>query len=224
MRSSFTMGPGAETAWQHDARMLPDGTVSMFDDGAGPQVHYQSRGVRIALDTGRHRASLVRVYTHPSALLTGSQGNMQSLPSGSVVIGWGAVPDVTEESPSGAVLFDAGLAPGLSSYRAFRFPWSGHPLSPPAVSAAVLATGETTAVYVSWNGASEVASWRVLAGKDPSSLQPRAAIPNSGFESSTILPEAVGYVAVQALDSAGRTLATSATVAASPPPTQGAGK
>jgi hypothetical protein len=224
MRSSFAMGPGAEMAWQHDARMLPDGTVSVFDDGAGPQVHFQSRGVRIALDMAHHTASLVRAYTHPSALLTGSQGNMQSLPSGSVVIGWGAVPDVSEESPSGAVLFDAGLSPGLSSYRAFRFPWSGQPLSPPVASAAVLATGETTAVYASWDGASEVASWRVLAGKDPSSLAPRETIPESGFESSTILPEAVGYVAVQALDSSGRTLGTSATVAASKPPTPGTGK
>ena len=28
-RSSFRMGPGTETAWQHDARMLPDGEVTV---------------------------------------------------------------------------------------------------------------------------------------------------------------------------------------------------
>src|SRR5947209_13127487 len=33
-RSSFAMRPGGETAWQHDARMQPDGSVTLFDNGA----------------------------------------------------------------------------------------------------------------------------------------------------------------------------------------------
>ncbi len=44
------MGPGTRTAWQHDARMLPNGEITMFDDGANPPIHKQSRGLRIALD------------------------------------------------------------------------------------------------------------------------------------------------------------------------------
>ena len=30
LNSSFTMGPGTETAWQHDGRMLPDGEVTLL--------------------------------------------------------------------------------------------------------------------------------------------------------------------------------------------------
>jgi hypothetical protein len=218
-RSSFTMGPGAEVAWQHDARMQPDGSVTLFDDGSNPRVHYQSRGLRLSLDTAHQTARVLRAYPHPGApLVSDSQGNMQTLPGENVVIGWGSVPSVTELGKDGALLFDAHLPPGSSSYRAFRFPWSGHPLWQPAVSARVLASGDSTAVFASWNGATDVASWRVLGGASPAALTARATMPNSGFESSITVPEAHAYVAVQALGAAGQLLATSPTVAVQKPP------
>jgi hypothetical protein len=70
-------------------------------------------------------------------------------------------------------------------------------------------TGEETIVHASWNGASEVASWRVLAGQDPGSLTARTTIPASGFESSTILPKKYAYATVQALDASGKVLGSS---------------
>ena len=221
---SFAMGPGTETAWQHDARLQPNGTITMFDNGSNPRIHYQSRGVRVAIDTRRKTESLVRVYTHPGTpLLADSQGDVQTLPDGNLVLGWGAIPSVSEFSPSGALLFDAHLPPGTSSYRAFRFPWSGHPLWAPAASARVLATEDETAVYASWNGATGVASWRVLAGEDPGSMTAQATVRDSGFETTVTYPESYyehkrEYVAVQALDAKGAVLATSPAVAVTPPP------
>jgi hypothetical protein len=213
--SSFTMGPGTETAWQHDARMQPDGTITLFDDGSNPRVHYQSRGLRVAIDELHHSASLVRVYQHPaSPLVSDSQGNMQTLPDESVVLGWGSVPSMTELAKGGQTLLDAHLPPGYSSYRAFRLPWSGQPLSPPLVSARVLAAGDSTAIYASWNGATDVASWRVLAGSAADAMTVQATMPDSGFESSITIPEPFSYVAVQALGAAGQLLGTSATVKA----------
>jgi Arylsulfotransferase (ASST) len=223
--SSFKMGPATETAWQHDARLQPDGTVTMFDDGSNPRIHYQSRGVRVSLDAAHHAARLVRSYPHPDGpLLADSQGNMQTLPDQSIVIGWGAVPSVTELAKDGSALLDAHLPPGSSSYRAFRFPWSGHPLWLPGVSARVLPSGDSTAVFASWNGATDVASWRVLAGPTPGSLTAQVTMPDSGFESTVTFPDAyqerkVEYVAVQALGSAGQLLASSQTVQVQPPPT-----
>jgi hypothetical protein len=218
--SSFKMGPGTEVAWAHDARVQRDRTVTLFDDGSNPRVHDQSRGVRVAIDTNRHTARLVHAYRHPgSPLLSDSQGNAQILPDDSVVIGWGSVPSVSELANGGALLFDAHLPAGTSFYRAFRFPWAGHPLWPPAASASVLATGDSTAVFASWNGDSEVRSWRVLAGSDQGSLIPRATMPDSAFESSITLPEAYAYVAVQALGARGDLLATSPTVRVQNPPT-----
>jgi hypothetical protein len=82
------------------------------------------------------------------------------------------------------------------------------------VSAKLLPTGDSTAVFASWNGATDVASWRVLTGETPSRLVPRAKMPDSGFESSVTVPDADPYVAVQALDRRGRVLGTSPTVRA----------
>jgi hypothetical protein len=70
-------------------------------------------------------------------------------------------------------------------------------------------TGEETIVHMSWNGSSEVVSWRVLAGQAPGSLTPRATIPANDFESSTILPKKYAYAAVQALGAAGNVLGSS---------------
>jgi len=214
-RSSFKMGPGTKTAWQHDGRVLSSGEVTFFDDGSNPPIHSQSRGVRIALDFKTLQARLVSSYTHPNPpLLAPSQGNMQTLSDQNALVGYGGVPAISEYAArGGSLLFDAHLPFDMSFYRAYRFPWSGRPLSPPAIIAALNNTGEETIVHASWNGATEVASWRVLAGKHTGSLTARATIPaGNDFEISTTLPEKYAYLAVQALDAAGHVLGASKTV------------
>jgi hypothetical protein len=212
LKSSFKMGPGTETAWQHDGRILSNGDVTFFDDGSNPPIHSQSRAVRIGLDLKTHEAHLVSAFTHTNPpLLAASQGNMQTLADGNTVVGYGGVPAISEYANDGSLLFDANLPFDMSFYRAFRFPWSARPLSPPAVLADLNNTGEETIVHASWNGATEVSSWRVLAGARSGTLEAQATIPASGFESSTTLPKKYARVAVQALDSAGGVLGTSRT-------------
>jgi Arylsulfotransferase (ASST) len=212
--SSFAMGPGTKMAWQHDGRLLPDGEVTFFDDGSNPPIHRQSRGLRIALDFKTHQARLAAVYTHRNPqLLAASQGNMQTLAAGNTLVGYGGVPAISEYSRTGSLLFDAHLPFDMSFYRAFRFTWSARPLSPPAALADLNNTSEETIVHASWNGATDVASWRVLAGQRPGSLQARATIPATGFESSTTLPQKYAYAAVAALDPAGHVLGVSKAVA-----------
>ena len=211
--SSFKMGPGTRMAWQHDARVLGNGDLTFFDDGSNPPIHHQSRGVVIRLDLQKHRAQLVSVYEHADPqLLAASQGNMQTLANGNTLLGYGGVPAISEFAKDGSLLFDAHQPYDMSFYRAFRFPWSGRPLSPPAILAALNDTGEETIVHASWNGATDVASWRVLAAKQGAALKAQAEIPATGFESSTTLPVKYAHAAVQALDSAGHVLGTSKTI------------
>ena len=210
--SSFKMGPGTKTAWQHDGRILANGEVTFFDDGSNPPIHTQSRAIRIALDFKTHEAHLAASYTHPDPpLLAASQGNMQTLPDGNAVVGYGGLPAISEFATDGSLVFDAHLPYDMSFYRAFRDPWIGRPLSPPTVLAAFNNTGEETIVHASWNGATGISDWRVLVGEHDGSLRPRVTIPASGFESSTILPTRYPYVAVQALNSRGRVLGASQT-------------
>ena len=82
---------------------------------------------------------------------------MQTLPGGNTLVGYGGVPAISEYAADGTLLFDAHQPYDMSFYRAFRFPWSGRPASPPAVLASLNDTGEETIVHASWNGATDVA-------------------------------------------------------------------
>lgn len=213
LKSSFKMGPGTKTAWQHDGRIASNGDVTFFDNGSNPPIHEQSRAVRIALDFKTHEARLVSARTHPNPLLSVSQGNMQTLANGNAVVGYGAIPEISEYGKDGALSFDAHLPFVMSSYRSVRFPWSGRPASAPAITAELNNTREETVVHTSWNGATGVSAWRVLAGDRPGGLQARATVTASDFEISTILPKKYAYVQAQALDVAGRVLGSSPPVA-----------
>jgi hypothetical protein len=94
------------------------------------------------------------------------------------------------------------------SYRAFRFPWKGQPSDDPAM-VAERSSDDTVTLYASWNGATEVATWEVLAGPRPERLKPVGSVPRHGFETMITLGTAVRYVGVQAKDSSGRVLGTS---------------
>ncbi|MCW3031193.1 MAG: ArsR family transcriptional regulator [Solirubrobacterales bacterium] len=211
-RSSFAMGPGTRMAWQHDGRVLPGGELTFFDDGSNPPIHKQSRAIRIKLDLKRKRATLAAAYTHREPqLLAASQGNAQTLGDGSTFVGYGGVPAISQFAPDGSLLFDAHQPYDTSFYRAFRYAWSARPQSRPAIVASFNDTGEETIVHASWNGATDVASWRVLAGEAPGSLKAQTVIAADAFESSTTLPVKRGYAAVQALDAGGHVLGTSST-------------
>jgi hypothetical protein len=217
--STLKLGSGAETAYQHDATQLPNGQISVFDNGAVPKVHPQSRGILLAVNPQAGTDKLVAQFTHPKPLSSASQGNIQGLPGGNFFLGWGPVPYFSEFSPSGQLLFDVHMPNADQSYRGYRFPWVGTPGGPPAIAAAVGAAGSQagasgalTTVYASWNGATRVASWRVLAGASAHALAAVASAPRGGFETAISVPGAQAFVAVQALDAAGAVLGTSHTI------------
>jgi hypothetical protein len=210
-KSDFGMDMRARTAFQHDARRHEDGTITIFDNGAGPVVHDQSRGIKVELDEEKMSATMLREYTSPEKLLATSQGNVQRLPNANEFIGWGSEPFISEFSHEGELLFDARFPPNGESYRAFRFPWSGRPTDAPAI-AVEQQPGDKVILYASWNGATEVATWEVLAGPGPDQLESLGAVPRRGFETTILAQTAGPYVAVRAKEHSGRVLGTSTPV------------
>jgi len=211
-RSDFEMGVGTETAFQHDARRQEDGTITIFDNGAHPQVHEQSRAIVVRLDEEQMSAALLREYASPEKVLATSQGNAQLLPNGNVLVGWGSAPFVSEFSGDGELLLNASFPPECESYRAFRFPWKGHPNGAPAL-AAKKSSKDKVALHASWNGATEVAAWEVISGPRQNRLEPLGSVPRNGFETAMVAQTTDAYVAVRARDSSGEVLGTSDTVA-----------
>jgi hypothetical protein len=204
--SSFT-GDGNDFSSQHDSKWASADTIGLFDNasGVGKATSKSSSGMLVKLDFDRHTATLQQRFTSSDVPQATSQGNTQLLPGGDVFVGWGAQWQLSQFAPDGTLVFEATLPKKDSSYRAYRFPWSGHPLSPPAV--ALSSDGGT--VYASWNGATEVSSWRVLSGPSAGSLKPIATAPRQGFETSIPVSGAGAVVEVQALDQAGHVLGTS---------------
>jgi hypothetical protein len=135
-------------------------------------------------------------------------GSLEPLPNGNELMGWGSTPLLTEYDSAGNTLLRVKLPGPDLSYRARLEPWVGLPLYPPAGTARSRA-GRTT-VYASWNGATEVAGWRVLAGSSPGGpLHPVATSRRAGFETAIPVPSGGQDFEVQALDARGHTLGTS---------------
>ena len=106
------------------------------------------------------------------------------------------------------MVFNASLSLGFESYRAYRLPWVGRPLTRPKVAAAD-EPGAGTDVYASWNGATEVASWEILAGASAGSLRSVGSAPRRGFETKITVPGVPRFVVARAKDAAGRVLSNS---------------
>jgi EmrB/QacA subfamily drug resistance transporter len=168
--SSFKFGPGAAFKWQHDVELQSGSTVSLFDDhccqltGGGTYVapSAPSRGLVLKLDQQARTATLSSQYSLGSDFDAEYMGDTQPLANGNVLVGWGSEPYFSEFARGGKLLAEGELPGPDLTYRATLEQWTGLPLTPPAGTART--QGGKTTVYASWNGSTEVASWRVLAG------------------------------------------------------------
>ncbi len=210
-KSSFTMGPRSKFFWQHHVRAFPGGRLTIFDNGALPAEEQHSRALVLGLDTQTRHASLQKAYFHPGqTYLAGAMGSAQLLPDGRMFAGWGTEPHFSEFAADGRLLLDGDIEKGAPSYRAFTSDWSGNPKERPAAAARHRSGGAT--VYASWNGATNVRTWTVFAGKTATSLRAVGSADSTGFETAIAVRNSGPYFAVQAHDAKGNALKKSAVV------------
>jgi hypothetical protein len=206
--NDFTLGKGTHFGYQHDIRRLANGDVSLFDNGSVggsmPTVQKQSSGLILSLSGGGktpRRAILVHRYRHtPDPVVSGSQGSMTRLPNGNAFLGWGSTYRISEITPDGEIAFDATFfqAP-TNSYRARKAPWMGFPKFRPAIASHGTAK-DGGAVWASWNGATNIARWRVFTGPDAKHLQVIANSPWKNLETAIPVDRFGKLVMVQSLD------------------------
>ena len=170
-------GNATNFSWQHDARFLQSPNhITMFDnhgetsDSCGDKP-CQSRGLHLEIDVGAMTAQVVQEYFHPEHINSGAMGSFQSLANGNVMTGWGYNPSFVEYNKKGEPVMDVQRGPigvgfknDMFTYRVNKRQWKGFPTWPPSI--AVDAPNRTTlnaSVYVSWNGATEIAQWAVVS-------------------------------------------------------------
>jgi Arylsulfotransferase (ASST) len=204
-KSDFRMGHGTVFAWQHDAREVAPDRLTIFDDGAQPQVALQSRALILAVDRKRGTARLLRKFTHrPGRVVSRFMGNAQLLPNGNMLVGWGSEPFMTEFAADGRIVLDARLPRGGQNYRVLRFPWHAVPGRRPDV--AYRFRRGRGHLYVSWNGATDVDSWRLEMGSRRGDLRAGDAVKRTGFETVLPVPHGVRWGRAVALDRGGNEL------------------
>jgi hypothetical protein len=211
--SSFKLGPGVRFYWQHDAQFQPGGLISLFNNASDPPKERESSGLLLRPDFSNHTVTLVKRFVNPSkTLLASSQGDTLSLPSGDWLLGYGGLPNFTELDASGHVLLDGTLGKNVQDFRTYLSPWSATPTTAPAIAVqAGMGSAGTATVEASWNGATAVASWQVLAGASAETLVPLATTPRQGFETTIHVSTTAPDLAVRALSASGQTLGVSTT-------------
>ncbi|CAK7209957.1 hypothetical protein SBRCBS47491_000622 [Sporothrix bragantina] len=176
-------------------------------------------------DDDQPTAELVQAYVSPESLRAPSQGSVQILDAtDTVLVGWGHVPAYTEFSADeGKPLCNVHLCPlgftwlgWCKNYRVFKHHWVGRPSTLP--SAAM--RPDKKAVYVSWNGATEVRHWQleiatIMTGGDAQFTKHGNPVEKDGFEARLAVPSEAKRVRIAALDVNGLVLAYSAAVSTS---------
>ena len=203
--SDFKFVNDAGFSYQHDVRLLPDGHMTVFDNGNQhkPQV---SRAVEYEVDEASKTVTRVWAYQHEPAIYGSYMGDAQRLPDGNTFIGWGGPrPIASEVTSDGQLVRDIELngADGVV-YRWFQMPWTGEPDTAPTL--VVQSAGVTTTLYYSWNGATDVGAYRIEAGQTQDQFTPLKSENKQGFETTTVLTSAQAracYYRVMAVDKAG---------------------
>lgn len=206
-KSSYLMAAGADFGYQHDARRLPNGNISLYDNASSGIATTSDRSsfLELWVDEANKTVLPVRRFSHPDKILAPSQGSSRRLDFGYTFVGWGHSPAFTEFDSQGRVVFDASFTPG-SSYRAFRQPWVGIPATRPDV--VLQRRGRDVTAYVSWNGDTRVTTWELLAGSSTRTLRRIARARRPGFETVVKGRTSATRFALRGRDARGRILVT----------------
>ncbi|MCJ1403059.1 hypothetical protein MMC11_006282 [Xylographa trunciseda] len=193
--------------FQHNARVREetDSTVviSVYDNGSDdsppstgnskPGYESYSAGKVLSLDTSAKTSTLLDWYVSPGKQLSTSQGDLQYLPNGNKFMGMGDLPFVVEftdnSTGDATVAYYAHLendnTDTFSSYRNFKFEWIAQPVAPPDLFVYAQNCSTSPVFYASWNGATEVESWRFRTSNESTGpFSTVQTVVKSGFETS----------------------------------------
>ena len=145
----------------------------------------------MAVDTSTMTCTLLKQYCIANdegvSVLSTSQGNTQILENSNVFLGWGSEPYISEFTADGTLVMQGqfGAENASMSYRAFKADWVGNPDSTPAMWLQANSSSSPTIYYTSWNGATEISSWKFYGGVTAGAVHTLlGTVTKNGFETS----------------------------------------
>lgn len=113
------LSPSPPLAMQHDARVLPDGTVTVYDN----RSHVGApRAVRYAIDTTKHTATWLGQVTEPNVRSSGAEGSARRLAGGNWVVSWGGSQYMSEFTASNRLVWRLKFDHNVINYRLTPIP------------------------------------------------------------------------------------------------------
>ncbi|MEO5675044.1 MAG: arylsulfotransferase family protein [Chitinophagales bacterium] len=168
LNNQFTfINDSAKFSYQHDARRISNGNVTLFDNG-NYHVPARSYGKEYILDEVNKTATLTWKYSRAISggnLYAKAMGNMQRLPNGNNFICWGlalnqpTAPKITELDINDNIVWELSLDVSEAIYRAHRHEWE--PCARPSATKIYVDAITATTAKVRWLGASNATSYDV---------------------------------------------------------------
>jgi hypothetical protein len=109
--------PTQPLAGQHDVRSLPNGDVTVHDNGTG----VTGRGPRVTswrINESARTATLVESFSNPGLTSSGGIGSARKLSDGGWLVAWGASSQIRGYDAAHRQIFGINLAGGGKAYRA----------------------------------------------------------------------------------------------------------
>ena len=186
--------------------------LNSASDGGRNTSQNPSEAYIVALDPDRGVATILQRFPRPDGNATTHMGNVQVLPTKSVLVSWSDQAYITEFESNGERAVEAFVdETGVRTYRAYKFNFTGYSHEPIAMKCFTYITGEResmTTSYMSWNGATTVSRWALFDPRYNASGH-LATIKRSGFESIAVLSGKHTSLFVRALDDSGAVLGVS---------------
>lgn len=218
---------GFNFSWQHDARFRYEDettTIISFFDNAGVGINEESkttgnwsRAVVVELNTSVKPMTtrVLHSYDRPDHEISIARGNMQTLPNDNVFIGWATRGLISELTQDGSPVMQAEFQDGkMSTYRSYKFNFTGRPRLPPVTRSIVYGStpeDANTFHYFSWNGATDLHSWNLYgaSSNSPDSFSLLKNVVKTDFETTYMTEGYVAFVYVEAVGVEGQVMGRS---------------
>ncbi|RMZ86759.1 hypothetical protein DV736_g6011, partial [Chaetothyriales sp. CBS 134916] len=219
-RSDFSFPKYQNFTFQHDARWRDENTtttiISLFDNGSNGYNNTKrySSGLILKLDHTDNSVTFLRQYVGPNQLLSASQGNLQLLGPNSAwdqantFHGWGSDAYISEYLNNGTIVQSGFFATtGSMNYRAFKYNYTINPTDAPALYTFARTNSSRTVYYMSWNGATRVASWRMYGAASRNGPWTEIDVTQKdGFETMFVASQFHAWALVESLDTDGKAI------------------
>ncbi|RDW92203.1 hypothetical protein BP5796_01597 [Coleophoma crateriformis] len=212
---------------QHDARVLKESNgkehISIFNNGwnGETQTRDDSVAMVLELDIQAKKASVLKEWSPLTGGLARHEGSIRFLENGNALVSWGGLAQFSEFAPDGERVLDVRFERlKVVTYRTIKQAWVGRPATLPDVYLYSRSEVDPTYFYMSWNGATEVVSWKVygLERNSSTAAELLGSIQRQGFETQYIAEQTIASGYIEAVDKHGKVLATSLVKTTTIPP------